>query len=193
MALTFTLELTERADDRVHLAAAIEPAATPAVVEGVAVQLVGRKNEPLSPRLLLPISGTLTGPMVVASELRAVEGVIPTGARVVGTAWGADFTLEASCPADRWTELAAHVRGEPSAGQITRAVTLLPIDGEVRNQLLTKLPWLAETPWQDAEEEVPLEAVSAPVTPEDVAEQFAGLSLSPEDADFLRELLEEEP
>lgn len=193
MPLSFTLELTDRGDDRVHLAASIEPSVAHAQVDGVAVQLVSRKNEPLSPRLLLPISGTLTGPMVVASELRAIDGTIPAGSRIQGTAWGPDFSVDASCPADRWTELAAHVRGEPAAGEVTRRVGLRALEGLARDRLLERLPWLGETPWRHEDEGAPFEAVAAPVTPEDVEEQLASLELSQEDADFLRELLEEEP
>lgn len=190
MPLAFQLELADRAEDRVHVTVSVVPSDEPAEVEGLAVQLVSRKGEPLSPRLLLPVAGHLAGPLMTTVELRATEGLIPTGARVQGTAWGTTFSLESACPADRWTELAAHLKGQPCAGSVTRGVALVPLDGKEREAIVERLSWLAECPWCEGNE--PLEAVAEEdVEEDDFSEAVDDLGLDPEDAEFLKDLLAE--
>ncbi|TNE85028.1 MAG: hypothetical protein EP330_26865 [Deltaproteobacteria bacterium] len=192
MPSSFSLDLTARDDDRVHVAVAIMPSEEALELEGVAVQLVTRKGEPLSPRLLLPIAGRLAGTMMMTAELRSIEGEIPMGARVQGTAWGKGYALEASCPADPWTELVAHVRGQPCAGKVTRDVRLEPLTGQERDAIVQRLTWLAECPWCEPNE--PLEAVAREDTEEedDYDAAVDDLGLDPEDAEFLKDLLSEE-
>lgn len=185
------MELTDRDEDRVHVAVSIVPAEEPTEVQGVAVQLVSRKGDALSPRLLLPVAGRLAGALVMTAELRASEGCVPMGARVAATAWGQGFSLEATCPADRWTELVAHVRGQPCAGAITRDVAIEPLEPEEREAIVQRLAWLADCPW--CEPNQPLEAIAKEDTEE---EDYVGLvdelDLDPEDAAFLKDLLTDE-
>jgi hypothetical protein len=187
MPFAFQLELADRAEDRVQVAVSMVPSGAPQNIEGVAVQLLSRAGDPLSPRLLLPVSGRLSGALMTTAELRA-KSDLPLGARVHGTAWGDGFSLEASCPADRWTELAAHVRGRPAAGIVTRHVDLEPLIGEEKDELIRRLGWLAECPWCETNE--PLEATSEEDERE-LCNAVDELGLDEEDAEWLKDLLHE--
>lgn len=189
--VTFELRLEERRADRVYVAVVLAPASSgPAAIDGVAVQLFQRGGEPLGARLLLPIAGSLTAPMVTTVEVRASGGLVPTGSRVVGTVWNRTGQVEATCPADMWTELETHVRGsrrvQPRSDGDLRA--LLP---QERARLNACFPWLGR------QVEAPFDGVIEPeqtALEEDQALDAlcAEYGLGGEDADFLKELLTED-
>ena len=192
MPLSFEMELTERLVDRVIVAVSIVPGEQPAEVDEVMLQLTTRQGEPLSPRLLLPVSGAMVGALLTTAELRFSGGEIPPGARVIASLWGSnDLHLEATCPADAWTELAAHVRGHSLTGIVTRDVSLRTLDMGEREAILQRLPWLAKCCSQPADG--PLEATAEHDTydPEDTGDFVDALGLDSTDADFLKELLQE--
>lgn len=186
---TFELRLEERRSDRVFVSVLLAPAqaaesvARPSL-DGVSVQIFQRDGEAVSPRLLLPISGTLGQPMVTTVELRADGGVLPAGSRVLGQAWSADVVVEASCPTDMWTELGSHVQGTRnvcarSGGKLRR------LEPEERARLACIFPWMARTRMLHTEDVL---------EPEDTEEEAldalcAEYGLEGEEAEFLKELL----
>lgn len=185
--VTFELRLEERRADRVFVSVLLAPADPGASLDGVSVQLFQRDGEAVSPRLLLPISGVLAQPMITTVELRAEGGVLPGGSRVVGTAWNAVASVEASCPTDMWTELGSHVRG-------TRTVAAAPcgelrlLDLQERARLACIFPWMTRT--------APLRTDDV-LEPEDTQEEevdafCAEYGLGEEEAEFLKELLAED-
>lgn len=185
--VTFELRLEERRADRVFVSVLLSPADPVASLDGVSVQLFQRDGEPVSPRLLLPISGVLSQPMITTVELRAEGGVLPGGSRVVGHAWNAHASVEATCPADMWTELGSHVRG-------TRNVAASPcgdlrlLDPHERARLTCIFPWMTRT--------APVQTPTV-LEPEDTEEEeidafCAEYGLDDEDAEFLKELLADE-
>ena len=188
--LTFELRLEERRSDRVYVAVVLAPPTDrPVPIEGVAVQLFQRSGEAGSSRLLLPIAGTLTQPMISTVELRAHGGHLPNGSRVVGTVWNAQLQSEATCPADMWTELESHVRG-------TRIVHPRSAEVEMRALRTVERARLASTfPWLGRPVVVPFDGVLEPEEPqieEELDALCAEYGLCGEEADFLKELLTED-
>ena len=190
MDLHFEVRLEERLVDRVFVSvvlAAKSDAGT--VVDGVSVQMLTRQGNALCPRMLLPISGTLTQPMVSTIELRAL-GKIPVGARVSGTAWTGKQQFEASCPCDPGTALGVHMRGLRLLPLTSDTPFLLSLDPGQREVLVALFPWL-NGPMVATETPGILES-SGPDSEElmdDFAEKF---DLDPEDAEFLKNLLAED-
>lgn len=188
--VTFELRLEERRNDRVYVAVLLAPAAAPVTIDGVAVQLFHGEGEPVGPRLLLPISGVLTQPMVTTVELRAHDGVLPTGSQVVGHVWGADGHREATCPADMWTMLETHVRGTHVVhGRNTGE--LRPLRPAERARLAALFPWTARPTV------IPFDGVLEPEEDadgdsEDLDALCAEYGLCGDDAEFLKELLTED-
>lgn len=185
---SFELRLEERRSDRVYVAVLLAPSdCTPVTIDGVAVQMFQRSGDAVSSRLLLPIAGTLTQPMVTTVELRATHGHLPNGSRVVGTVWMDDTQIEATCPADMWTELESHVRG-------TRMV--LPVsEAELRVLRPCERARLAACfPWVGRPTVLPFDGVLEPE--EDLDEELDALcdeyGLCGEDAEFLKELMSED-
>ena len=144
MDIHFELRLEERLPDRVFISVVLAPRAEPAPsVDGVSVQIQARDGEPLSPRLLLPISGQIQQPMVSTVELRASQS-IPLGARVVGSTWAGRDQREATCPCDPGTALEVHMRGRRVIGVGSLNETLRGLFEEERQTLTTMMPWIAE-------------------------------------------------
>lgn len=181
--LSFDLQLKERLPDRVVVGVLLKPTGASAQVDGVAVALRGPDGERLSNRLMLPIAGTLTQPMLTAIELRACTALVP-GARIVGIAWHDGEQWETSIPADPGTCLEAHCRGWHA---------VKPIEDEAlrfKRPRLHELAALQEAfPWL-----TPSEAPLAIVETEeevDVRRACEDLGLDEEDAEWLEELLAE--
>ena len=194
MSIPFSLELhlDERCTDRVFVSVTLSPTSddVAASIGGVSVQMFNRTGQVLGPRLLLPIAGALHQPMRSTVELRAMHG-LPTGSRVVATAWWANGQLEATCPTDPWTELGTHMRG---------ARLLTPDDDEDLEHLTpTERARIAALfPWVD-EPMLPPEPPAAffEPTPEDDPDAFVdGIAdqygLDEESAEWLRELMDED-
>lgn len=187
--VTFELRLEERRADRVFVSVLLAPAdaadgAARPSLDGVSVQIFQRDGEAVSPRLLLPISGTLAQPMITTVELRADGGVLPAGSRVLGHAWSADVVIEASCPTDMWTELGTHVQGTRNVCARSGA-KLRRLAPEERARLACIFPWMANTRSLHADDVL---------EPEDTEEEeidafCAEYGLDGDDAEFLKELL----
>ena len=111
VSLTFELSLDERLPDRVVISVCLAPGDGSIQIEGVTVELLSPRQQSLGPRLLLPVSGQLVGPLVTKAELRAHAPLIPPGSVILGTAWTGDEQIEATCAADPWVGLEAHLRG----------------------------------------------------------------------------------
>lgn len=183
------LHLDERHDDRVFVTVCLSPETDEASVHGVAVELRSRAGEPLSARLMLPVSGPLPGPLALRTELRA-RGDLPLGARVHGTVWYDSGQLEATCPTDPGTSLEAYAYGvgiplgEPNPTRGPHDLT----DFE-RERLYQAFPWMGryQRPSSQEDEQVIEEQ------PADVARDIADTyGLSEEDRDFLRELMSDD-
>jgi hypothetical protein len=180
------LQLDERRSDRVIVSLRISPATeAPTTVDGAAVQLLSPEGEELCPRMLLPIAGTLAGPLATRVELRA-DRKLPQGCEILVTAWqGPELSTE-RCPADPFTNLRDHVRGSRIGLPDPDDVELdVPSEAE-RAAIRDRLPWITQllrTPDATAVIEV-----HEPVTPDDLQEDFG---LGAEEAEWLRDLLEE--
>ena len=144
MDLEFDLQLTERQTDRVWVSVLLQAKEEPVDVEGVEVMLVCPLGEPLSHRMLLPISGTISQRIVSTVELRGM-GELPFGARIAGTVWSGGRQLEARIPADPGTQMQAHCQGHvclrPSR-DTDFEVHFQPISCQEREALATAFPWL---------------------------------------------------
>ena len=95
--ISLALRLDERRPDRVFVSVILAPRDPDASVGGVSVQMFCRSGQSLGARLLLPIAGQLSQTMRSSVELRTLDA-LPTGARVVATAWWSGGQLEATCP-----------------------------------------------------------------------------------------------
>ncbi len=140
MPVSFELTLLERQTDRVVVTISLCPGGEAVELDGVAVEILSPRRERISPRLLLPVSGTLVGPLVTQAELRAF-GPIPACSVISGTAWSGEDQVECACPADDHIGLEAHVRGSNPPVVRSDAV-LLDLLPEERQALATCLPWL---------------------------------------------------
>jgi hypothetical protein len=185
----FDLHLDERHADRVHVTVCLTPCDAPTVVQGVAIELRSRSGEPLSARLMLPVSGELPGPLALSTELRARED-IPRGARVHGTLWSARGSWEATCPTDPGTTLEAYAYG--SAIGLSGGLSRGPedLDDHERACLYAAYPWMRRyrSPAADDAEQV-IEEQAADLV-DDIAATYG---LSDEDRDLLNELLADDP
>jgi hypothetical protein len=175
----------DRQADRVWVSVSLSPEEESHTVDGVALQLCTRDGGCLGPRLLLPISGQLAGPLVTRAELRSMEP-IPRESRVVAVAWWGHEQIEVSCPSDRGTCMEFHLRGitrEPLPDR-TAIRNLEP--GE-REALAAHLPWVNES-WavSDPKQIEPLD------TEESLDDVVEDLGLDDENARWLKELLTED-
>ncbi len=192
MDIEFEMQLEERLTDRVFVSVVLAPQNGPVHIDGVSVEIL-QCGSAISPRLLLPIAGTLGQPIGTTVELRA-GGPIPTGSRVVGTAWSGCAKVDVSCPCDPWTELEGHMRGTRAVllgnGTMSRINALTE---DERRSIVELFPWVAEP--RICKEPPAVDMVEAEETEEadDLVDDICCCyGLDDEDASFLRELLGEE-
>ena len=138
---------------------------------------------------MLPLSGIIAQPLITTVEVRG-RGEIPPASRVVGAVWAGSDQLDAACPCDPGTQLEVHMRGKRVVALPEGPLDLRSLDAEERALLGRFMPWVNEpAPVADGPPAVVEEP--PPDTDEvvdEVAEQF---DLDPEDAAFLKELLDE--
>jgi hypothetical protein len=108
--LSLHLRLEHRQSDRIRVSVLLSPSREPVRVDGVAVELFDSDRESLSPRLLLPVSGTLCHPVASTVELRSTSG-LPSGSIALATAWTDSGPIEATCPTEPCPDLHDHMRG----------------------------------------------------------------------------------
>ena len=178
MSVRLQLCLEERLTDRVVVAVFLEPESSEHALDGVAVELLDRRRESLSPRVLLPISGHLTQAITVRVELRSVSA-LPVGALVEASAWWAGDQVRVWCPTEASTQLEAHVRGRHS-------IPFPKVEGEFSSlgraeaiALADRFPWTASAGGREPMAEV-------------ADEISAELGLEGEDANWLRDLLHDD-
>src|SRR5690606_36829321 len=95
------------------------------------------------PKLLLPIQGELTGPVLTTAELRVSDGEVPLGSMLVGRVWSGDRVVEATCPTDPWTELEGHLRGgRARAGFRVPPCAPQKLSAGERDKLAGLFPWI---------------------------------------------------
>lgn len=184
MPLNLDLRLDERQSDRVMVSVRLEPDDDCRTVDGVALQLCDASGDDLGPRLLLPISGQLSGPTLTRAELRSLRP-IPEGSQVVATAWWGQEQIEVSCPSARGTCLEFHMRGRTRVA-LPSNTEVRPLSRGERAVLVQVMPWIAEIRPQ------PQRGAIEDVEPEDTAEGFVEeYGLDEENAQWLEELLAE--
>jgi hypothetical protein len=190
--LSFELRLEERQPDRVILSVTLDPRDAPMTIDGLVVELFSRDEESLSPRMFLPIAGRLVAPLAIRVELRCHQDdhssrQIPPGSRVIGTVWWDRDQIQATCPADPGTELEVHLRGRRCVAPPDEAQCLRSLTHGERAQLACLFPWIAcEAPRAQEEPGGPLDAF-------DLCDEITDTyGLCAEDAELLRELLEED-
>ena len=184
--LFFELQLEERLADRVFVSVVLAPKdGSASAIDGVAVRMLTRSGEPLSPRHLLPIAGTVSQPMVSTVELRA-RGPIPPGAYVQGQTWSAEREIQARCPCDPGTALGTHMRGRKLHPLHPERHALTTLTDDERARLVDLFPWLSEPMIPRSASAVLEVTPNSDELVDEVAEQF---DLDPEDAEFLKELL----
>jgi hypothetical protein len=180
---SFDVAVSEAKGDRVLASIRLASDRPGQAVDGVTLQLLSAEGEELSPKFLLPVSGSLFGPVTTSVELRSRTGALPSGAEVVGTAWWSDGQLTVRRSTDPRSSLFAHARpSRPRLPMWTDAlIELIPEERAVLSRLL---PWTCVAcvprPLDAETDESP-----RPELPED-------LDLDPGDAEWLRDLLTED-
>lgn len=183
MRVGLEIQLLERRCDRVVVQVRLQPPECASVsIDGAVVRLVDPEEEELCPRALVPISGTLSGPLLTQVELRW-SGDIPPDSRIVAVAWSGTEQVEVRCPADPHLQLRDLVRG----------TSLVEVDTDVVLEEPTKAQWAAAEarwPWLTqtrAPEAGVIEADEAP-SAEDLAEDYG---LDSDCAEWLKDLMSE--
>lgn len=196
MSIRLELEIVERFPHRVVLSVVLTPE-DPVLVEGVSIELLDREQNSLAPRLQLPISGMLSGPLATRCELRSVDP-IPDTARVVAQVWAGEHSTRLIAPTEPCTGLVNHIWGigrlQPRSDRTLRSLT-----PEQVKVFAGTFPWLRDprpecacpphnTAIVDAREaSMPdLRPSEDELDADDLAAAF---DLSDEDAEFLRELM----
>ncbi|MBA2321908.1 MAG: hypothetical protein H0V89_12230, partial [Deltaproteobacteria bacterium] len=111
-------------------------------VDGVAVELFSEGGEPISSRLILPISGCVEQAFSTTVELRS-HGPIAAGARVVATVWTESGPLESSCPAEPSPDLHDHLQGRRLISMLSQDNPLHGLGHLERCRLGQVFGWLA--------------------------------------------------
>ena len=191
LALDFQLRVEERGEDRVVVSVLLAPNDPVTQIDGVSLQIHSKTGDPMSARMLLPISGALHQPMRSTLTLHA-EGPIPLGCRVVGTAWRGSDQREASIPTDPFTELEVHMRARRRILPTEIPEVLERLLPEDRQRIAADFPWIDE-PRIPPEVAGALTVVDNEASPEDSLDELADdLGLDEEVSDWLRDLLEED-
>lgn len=189
LVLRFELRLEERCSDRVVVSVLLAPASAAPRIDGVALQLFTRTGDPLGVRMLLPISGELHQAMLSTVELK-VQGGIPTGTRVVCTAWCGTEQREASIPTDPFTELEVHMRARRRLGPLAGCDALEPLTSHERALIAKDFPWVEEPRVPVAAAE--LSVVESEDSTDSVDHLVDDLGLDRDDADWLKDLLKDQ-
>ena len=176
MQLDVQLCLEEREGPRVLASVTLLPHTSGLHLDGVAVQLFDVEGESLSSKLLLPVSGTLVGPVSSRVEVRSLRGDIPPGSEVVATAWWAEGHIQARQTTDPGTSVQAHVLNMSSVPP-TDEEPLLELLSEEREQMLRLFPWIVRPP--------------AAHIALDAEPDLDDLGLHGDDAEWLRDLMDE--
>lgn len=148
LSLAFELRVEERGEHRVVVSVLLAPGRADgdvgARIDGVVLELMSRTNEPLGVRMVLPIAGELRQPMLSTVELK-MDGPIPLGCRVVGTAWHGADQREASIPTDPFTELEVHMQARRRILAADAGRELERVSPEERARIAKDFPWI-DTP-----------------------------------------------
>lgn len=188
--MEFQLELDERGADRVFVVVRLAPTDSAVIVERVHVAIVDRRGAPISPKLLVPISGPIAQPVALMTELRSTSD-IPRGSRVIGTVWTDRGSVEASCPAEPGTSLLAFAEGgrirlRPGEGGIawlSETETL---------QLKKHYSWIDGFRFTEEEPEGPVDSVLAEPDEDMISTVAEEFDLSDDDMELLKELLSDD-
>jgi hypothetical protein len=198
MALSLHLQIEQRRPDRVFVLIELGHQGTTLNVTGAAVELRSQRGVLLSPRMLLPISGLLAGPLATRVELRS-QIPIPQGSKVYGIVFWDGEQTEAVIPADPCTELEAHVRGTRNIVGVNPK-ELENLDPMEEYELQRYFPWAVNDELDDGDED-DLEDDENDENDEDDKDQnmdeltdevAKSLGLDAEEAAFLREILTDE-
>ena len=193
LSLDFELRLEDRKPDRVLVSVLLAPHSS-LRIDGVSLQIISREGEPVSARMVLPIAGELSQPMLSTMELRAIAAEIPQGSRVVGTAWAGHEQRDAALPTDPSTEFERHVRARCRVvpDVLEDDVRLIErLTPEERATVARAYPWVDEPRLPVAVGE--LEVVDHEQTDEEVFDHFCDeLGLDGDSAEWLKDLLSEE-
>jgi hypothetical protein len=180
------IKLQERQNDRVLVSLRLAPGADgSADIDGAALELMAPSGEEVCPRILLPIRGCLTSPVTTTIELRA-NMTLPPGCRVIATAWLEQEVIQATCPADPFTNLHDHVRGSRIGLPDPLDVELdVPTPQEVR-ALASAMPWT-----QQALRAAQPTTVIEMQPDRDLDDMAQDLGLDEEGAAWLKDLMDE--
>lgn len=188
MSLSLDLRLDDRQPDRIVVSVRVVPEGDLHPVDGIALELCNDEGDRLCPRLLLPISGALTGPLETRAELRSRDP-IPPRSKVRATAWWGCEQVEASCPSEQGTRFESHMRGRNLVSLANGQVALHLIAPEERACITRSMPWIDEPMVLPDPHEI------EPVDTEETAEEYADaicaeLGLDDTNAAWIKELLE---
>jgi len=182
MALTLHLQIEQRRPDRVFVLIELEHHGKMLHVTGAAVELRSARGVLLSPRMLLPIAGDLSGPLATRVELRAQQQ-IPQGSKVYSVVFWDGEQTETVIPVDPCTDLEAHVRGRRNIRGFA-AKEMKPLNPTEEFALQQRFPW--------AIEEQEDEALEEPDVDEFTDEVAKSLGLDEEEVAYLKEILTDE-
>jgi hypothetical protein len=185
MGIALDLSVEERHDDRVVVALVLAPDGSgPARIDGAAVGLVVR-GDPVAPRTLLPIQGSLTGALATTLELRT-DGPLPEGTEVLASVWWDAEQVSVQVPAHPATCVVDHIRGVGcSPAPPVRLAAVAPARVEALDTAFPGvLSRLRPLP--------PSNVIDADDAADDVDAFQEAYHLDDEAADWLRELLHED-
>jgi len=183
--------MEERASNRIVVSVLLAPIGPDVRLDGVSLQLQGRQGEALSARMVLPIAGALTQPMLSTLELRPTIEELPAGARVVGTVWQGNDQREASLPTDPSTAFERHVRArcrvQPEDPEDAPELVMLP--AAQRARLTAIYPWISEPRVSRSSGELAVVENEDDIGVDEVMDE---LGIDAESAEWLKDLLAEE-
>ncbi len=182
MALQLDVQLLRREPDRVEVEVTLAPRSSALPLGGLTLQLLCPQRSALGPRMQLPVSGLLQGALSTRIELRALTP-IPEGSSVLATAWWEEGQLEATCSADRYTDLQDHLAGPRARLPGVDDVHLEVVGASGRLALLGRFPWLTRAEPPEVLDD------DGPTTCEDIADD---LGLDEDCAAWLKTLLDED-
>ena len=180
MNLDVQLSLEHRGADRLRVSVWVRPLGEPVSVDSITLELLGPTGDEVGPRLLLPIAGTLGGPIATTVEVRGY-GEIPPRSTLRAVAWVAEASVVVDLPADPPPDLGDWMCGRGCCGDPD--LDLRSFTDAERARWARYFPWTAPAPTANLAEVL---------EPPSEAHEFSDLGLDDETAQWVSDLMNED-